>query len=221
MRIALISDLHANTTALEALADVVSGADRVVCLGDLVGYYCGVNEVIGAVREMGALCVLGNHDDFLLHGCPADAPEAVRWSIGYADRVIDPGHRDWLAKLPLAWGGNLGGTTWLAVHGSPWSPLGDYIYADSPKLQGLAAFDYDVVALGQTHRPLQRMDGRPRLVNPGSVGQSRHAPAVACAAVVDTETMACEAVERPYDPSRVIEAARRNGASHWITKHLV
>ena len=109
MRLALISDIHANFEALRALSDVLAEADQVLCLGDLVGYYCQVNEVIDYLRSLNALCLMGNHDNFLLHGYPPDALPAVRFGIEFADRVIDAGHRQWLASLPLAWGGFLGG----------------------------------------------------------------------------------------------------------------
>ncbi|MDQ6832939.1 MAG: metallophosphatase family protein [Chloroflexota bacterium] len=220
MRLAFISDIHANAEALGALADVLGAVDRVICLGDLVGYYCQVNEALDMVRGMNAQCVLGNHDSFLLHGCPPDANDAVRFGIAHADRVITADHRAWLAQLPLTWGGMLGGRTILLAHGSPWRPLADYLYTDSPLLAGLDAFSYDVVAFGQTHRALVRNERRPFLLNPGSVGQSRDMPGYACAFALDTETMAVTRLERPYDPARTIALARHQGAGDWITKHL-
>jgi putative phosphoesterase len=219
MRLVFISDIHANADALAALADDLAAADQIACLGDLLGYYCQVNEVLDAVRAMNAICVLGNHDAFILHGCPPDANEAVRFGIAYADRVITPAHRAWLAALPLTWGGILGGRSMLLVHGSPWRPLADYLYADSPLLTRLDAFDYDVIAFGQTHRALVRA-GRPFLLNPGSVGQARDMQGRACALLLDTETMAVTPVAHPYDVTGVIARARHHGAGDWITKHL-
>ncbi len=221
MRVVLISDLHANRDALEALSDVLAGADRVLCLGDLVGYYAQVNETLDYLRELEPICVLGNHDRFLLQGCPDDAPEAVRFGIDLADRLIDEDHRRWLATLPWCWGGELAGVSYLLSHGSPWRPFSDYLYEDRLESRRLAEFDYDVIAFGQTHRPLLHTTARPRLVNPGSVGQSRHSAARACAVIVDSEPLELLPIERSYDPSRVIAAARRLGAGAWIEKHLV
>ncbi len=221
MQIALISDIHANFEALSLLTEPLDAAEQIICLGDLVGYYCQVNEVLDFVRERKALCILGNHDYFLLKGCPTNVPAAVRFGIEYADQVIRPEHRDWLATLPLVWGGMLDGRSFLLAHGSPWRPIEDYLYADNPALEGLRAFDFDVVAFGQTHRPLWRSERRPYLLNPGSVGQSRHAPARVCMALLETETMNVTMLERPYDPAQVIEQAKQAGAGNWVEKHLL
>lgn len=220
MHIAIVSDIHANLEALLALQDVLENADKVVCLGDYVGYYCQVNEALDFVRSLDALCLLGNHDHFLLHGCPPSANQAVCFGVEHADRVIDTGHRAWLGTLPWTWGGELGGRSWLLSHGSPWNPLSDYLYADSPRLDALAGFSYELLAFGQTHRPTLSWDTRPRIINPGSVGQSRHAAGRACAVTVDTEALQCDLIERPYDSRRVIDHARRHGAGAWVLKHL-
>lgn len=220
MRIVLISDVHANRDALEAVSDLLWSADRVVCLGDLVGYYGQVNQVLDFVRRIEPISVLGNHDWYLLHGCPEGVPEAVRFGIDLADRLIDPDHRRWLATLPWCWGGDIDGTSCLLCHGSPWRPLSDYLYENSLESARFAQFDYDIIAFGQTHRPTLSTDHRPRLVNPGSIGQSRHAPAKACALIVDTNPLTFTPVERAYDPTEVIALARRYGAADWIEKHL-
>ena len=220
MRIALISDIHANLEALNALGDILDGADRIFCLGDLVGYYCQVNEVIDRLRLLKALCLLGNHDSFLLGGCPPAATPAVQFGIAQAERTITAANRAWLATLPLIWGGSADGQSFLLTHGSPWRPMDDYLYADNPRLTQLNAFDFDVVAFGQTHRVFQRLNQKPLLLNPGSVGQSRDHSAQACALIVDTCNLSVETVQRPYDPMPVIELALSNGAGKWINKHL-
>ena len=220
MRIAVISDLHANMEALLSISDVLETTDCTICLGDFLGYYCQVNEVIDFVRRREMVCILGNHDHFLLHGCPESVPEAVTFGIEYANRVIEPGHRRWLAGLPWVWGGVVGGARFLLAHGSPWAPIEDYLYPESPKVDELYSFDYDLIALGQTHRPMLRRMERGWVVNPGSVGQSRHRPCRACMAMVDSEALAVELIERSYNAGPVIELARRNGAGEWITKHL-
>src|SRR2546423_198138 len=220
MRIAIISDVHANLPALLAVENDLRAADAVVCLGDLVGYYCHVNESLEFVRGLNPICILGNHDYFLLAGCPASVPEAVKFGVAFADRVIASEHRAWLAQLPLTWAGLLDGKSMLAVHGSPWRPISDYLYADSTKLDELRAFDFDLIAFGQTHRSLLQEAHRPRLLNPGSIGQSRDYPGQASFALWDTVSGTIELLERGYDPLPVIELASRNGAGPWIRKHL-
>jgi putative phosphoesterase len=221
MNIFVLSDIHANSDALEALKPALRQAELVLCLGDFVGYYCQVNEVLDFLRSLPAIGVRGNHDQFLLSGWPPSAPEAVRFGIEYADRVIDADHRRWLAGLPLIWGGLAGGRSALLSHGSPFRPLDDYLYPNRIPEVPLEKFDFDGLAFGQTHRPYLDTSKRPFLLNPGSVGQPRHRPGVACAARWDTAAATIELVECPYDPTPVIKLARENGAGDWITEHLV
>jgi putative phosphoesterase len=220
MLLALISDIHANFEALSSVKDDLSDADLVLCLGDLIGYYCQVNEVIDYVRSLNGICVLGNHDHFLLQGCPADALPAVRFGIEYAESVITSQNRQWLSELPLVWGGTIGGLSLLLCHGSPFNPLHDYLYADSPILGRLDDFRYAIIAFGQTHRSLFRMDRRPLLLNPGSIGQSRDRKALACAVLLDTGTMEMKTIERRYDADAVIRIAMQHGAEGWVTKYI-
>ncbi len=228
MRVVILSDIHANFEALKRLENVVQDADLRICLGDLIGYYCQVNEVLDFIRAYDFQCVRGNHDDFLITGCPGNAPEAVRFGMEYADRIIDSDHRRWLAELPLIWGGFLGEAnsdarcSVLLSHGGPWQPLEGYIYADSRLLPRLGDFSFDLIAFGQTHRPMVITHGPRVLLNPGSVGQSRHRPAVACAAVFEVSgRLSVSMLETPYDVEAVIRMAVRAGAGEWICKHLV
>lgn len=220
MKLGILSDVHANYVALSALVDDLAAVDQVVCLGDIVGYYCEPREVIAFLRELDALCVLGNHDSYALYGLPPKLPPAVQFGIEVANRVLTADERNWLADLPTVWGGNLHGRSFLLSHGSPWDPLQDYLYADNEKLDPLDAFNFDVIAFGQTHRTLLRQNRRPLLVNPGSVGQSRDRASMASFVVLDTETLTATSVRKPFDSTKVIELARSHGAGDWVTKHL-
>lgn len=219
MRIAVVSDIHANMLALDAVMDVLRAADRTVCLGDLTGYYCQPNEVCDALRHLRALCLRGNHDHYALTVTPDRMPEAVRWGVEFTRARMSAENRAWLETLAPMQQAEWDGFSALLVHGAPWDPLEAYLYADNPRLAELESLDFDLVAFGQTHRMLYR-DGRPILLNPGAVGQSRDAAAEACAAVLDTETRAIELIRRPYDSGPVIELARGYGAGDWITKHF-
>jgi putative phosphoesterase len=222
VKLALISDLHANYEALQAVAEDVVEADVVACAGDLLGYYCQVNETLEWVRANVDYCVLGNHDHYVLNGCPDSAPPAVRFGVEFARRNIDPQHFDWLGHLSLTTEFSAGGKSFYLVHGSPWSPLEDYLYVDSPKIEELFAMSPDVIAFGQTHRFFSRNIGGRLRLNPGSVGQSRdpHTSGDACAVVLDTATLEVTRVVRPYDNSSVERLAREHGAGEWIQKFM-
>jgi putative phosphoesterase len=220
MKLGILSDIHANFVALRALAPDLAELDQLVCLGDIVGYYCEPREVIAFLREAGALCVLGNHDYFVLHGHPPDLPPAVQFGLEFANQVLTDDDREWLAGLPTLWGSEIQGRSILLSHGSPWNPLHDYLYADSEKLGLLDGFEFDVIAFGQTHRPQLRLDKKPLLINPGSVGQPRDRGATASFVVLDTETLAASSIRRPFDPTKVMDLARSHGAGEWVSKHL-
>jgi predicted phosphodiesterase len=220
MLIAFISDIHANFEALSSMKNDLSEADLVVCLGDFIGYYCQVNEVIDYIRKLNCICVLGNHDYFLLKGYPSNALPAVKFGVDYARAVITTDNYKWLSTLPLSWGGFVGGLALLISHGSPWNPLNDYLYSDNPALASLDNFQYDLIAFGQTHRSHLRFDSKPYLLNPGSIGQSRDVTANACAVFLDTSTMKVNKVEQFYNVDDVVEMSLKHGAGEWITKHL-
>lgn len=197
MRILVLSDVHANLAALLSLASDLHSADYIVALGDWVGYHHDVNEVIDYIRQFkNLISVLGNHDDFLLRGCPATVLPKVKLGIEYADQVIRSDNRTWLKSLPMTWAGLIGDLSFYLVHGSPWQPLTDYLYADNPKLKDLDAFHYDFIAFGQTHRAYYRNTQKPFLINPGSVGQSRDKQGRACAMWIETSTLTLTPIEK-------------------------
>lgn len=220
MRLVFISDIHGNFEALRSVKKELLEADRIVCLGDMLGYYCQVNEVIDFLRNARALCVLGNHDHYLLAGCPQDANPAVHFGIDAADKIITPDNRAWLGTLPFVWGGRLGGVSLLLAHGSPWDPLAHYLYKDNAMIEGLGSFKFDVVAFGQTHRLYLNTDSRPHRLNPGSIGQPRDLINQPSYITLDTATMTYHEGRSMFDPMPVIRLAREYGAGNWIAKHL-
>lgn len=223
MQVAIISDLHANYEAVRAIAGDLAQADAVLCLGDVLGYYCQVNETMDWVRENVTHCVLGNHDHHVLHGCPEHLPPAVRFGADFAARNLAPEHAGWLRQLPLTWEGRLDDRTFLLVHGSPWNPLEDYLYENNPRLAELAGLKFDMVAFGQTHRFFERRHEMHLHLNPGAVGQSRDRETLgcACAVMLDTRTMEIRRLIRKFDAMAVVSLAQEHGAGPWIEKHLI
>ena len=221
MRLALLSDIHANLEALRAIAPEIVGCDYIVCLGDTTGYYCDVNETLDWVRMHATHCVLGNHDRFLLTGRTEALPDAVRFGVEHAAETIDRAHLDWLRTLPHVWGGQVSDRTLLAVHGSPWDPMGDYLYPNHPKLSNLSEFAFDLLGFGQTHCCTVVRSGDKLAVNPGSVGQPRDLPCHASAVLIETNLMTVRKLRVEFDPTPIISRARERGAGDWITKHFV
>ncbi|MDQ3690718.1 MAG: metallophosphatase family protein [Chloroflexota bacterium] len=189
MRIAVLSDVHANLTALEAVCGALPEVDGVWVLGDIVGYGPQPNEVIATLQAMGARSVLGNHDGAAIGTVDAayfnpDARLAIEWTAA----TINENSRSYLATLPeVRRDGEL-----TAVHGSPRDPIWEYITNSSIAEVNFDFFETRCCLFGHTHLPIvyRRVDGAVEalpgldgevitlgagrsLVNPGSVGQPR------------------------------------------------
>ena len=201
MRIAVLSDIHANLAALEAVNADLTDVDQLWVLGDIVGYGPQPNEVIALLQEMGARSVLGNHDGAAIgivdpaHFNP-DARAAIEWTA----EVIDGNARSYLATLPeVRMDGQL-----TAVHGSPRDPIWEYITSRGIAAANFESFDTRLCLFGHTHLPIayrltdadvEATPGLPgetvqignarALLNPGSVGQPRDGLPDAAYAILD------------------------------------
>jgi len=178
MRVALISDLHGSEFALNAvLADIArTGVDQIVCLGDVVTLGPRPREVLGRLAELGCICILGNHDEFMLDDgltrSYSEVPiiiEAVDWcraQLSSADlKFIASFSRG--CELKLNNSGSL-----LLFHGTPDSNTTDLL-ATTPAERVddlLAGRRATVMAGGHTHVQMLRQHRGTLIVNPGSVG---------------------------------------------------
>ncbi|MCW5802135.1 MAG: metallophosphoesterase family protein [Deltaproteobacteria bacterium] len=205
MRYGVISDVHANLAALDAVCRRFDAArvDRIICLGDTVGYHAHPNECVARIRERCDVVVAGNHDRAAAGTLdPFDFPLVARRAIAWTRRVADPAHLAYLARLPIL--AALDAATAL-VHASLAPEPNDRHYISSPEriaanLDALAHRPERLCWFGHTHRPMVHTsrDGRiwsqrgadavaldagaRYLINPGSVGQPRDRdPRAACA----------------------------------------
>jgi len=224
MRIGLLADVHANAPALEAVLGSLEerGAERLLVAGDLVGYGARPNECVEMLIAAGAECVAGNHDLFVLDRLPPTRfPALARRSAEITRSLISADVRNYLASLPVIRRVD----TVVMAHGSLDSPE-EYV-VDERRAEELlsrlpqVAPEADTLVLGHTHRqwcviagrgrlvPAERVqvDGSRRLLNPGSVGQSRQRERRPGArfAVYDTERGTVEFLRVDYD----VEAGRR------------
>ncbi|NJF24969.1 metallophosphoesterase [Thermococcus sp. Bubb.Bath] len=195
MLIALISDIHSNLEALQAVWREVKNADVVLCMGDLVGYGASPNEVVEFVRDQMKkrefLCVRGNHDNAVAFGAEWGfnpyAREAVRWH----QMVMSIENLEFLRRLPIR---QLftddTGRSYLLIHGSPRAPLDEYLFPWLPESEFKAVLSYvwqDDLLVGHTHIPMLKLVRERRIINPGGVGQPRDGDWRAAYAFIDTE----------------------------------
>jgi predicted phosphodiesterase len=218
MRIAVLSDIHGNLPALDAVLTALRPYDAVWQLGDIVGYGPQPDEVVARLAQEGATGVRGNHDSAALGDLDTDSfNDDARAAAEWTARRIDTKTRDWLRALPER---TIDGSFTL-VHGSPRDPTWEYVFTASIARGNLTSFDTEHCLVGHTHIPVVyrekgggRMEGiqiddgdklklgRPRVIaNPGSVGQPRDGDPRASAMVLDTDehTLQWHRVEYPID----------------------
>jgi diadenosine tetraphosphatase ApaH/serine/threonine PP2A family protein phosphatase len=190
VRYAIVSDIHSNLEALEAVFARIEPDEQVLCLGDIVGYGPNPNECVALVRARASACILGNHDVAAIddHGLAYFNPmarEAMKWTQG----VLLPEHVAWLDSLSY----ELRMPDYLLVHGAPVDYF-EYILDTEAAARAFAATDAPLVFVGHSHVPESYACGsdgqiaqkrRPRggtleletgsryVINAGSVGQPR------------------------------------------------
>jgi predicted phosphodiesterase len=244
MRILVLSDLHSNATALDAVLAAARGRwDLSVCLGDVVGYGPDPNEVTAHLRELGAQTIRGNHDKAVTGLTATDdfnpiAKSAVDWTRAQ----LHPENLAWLSALrqgPLATDGV------VLVHGA-FHDEDEYVFTPAQALEGLLDSTAEVTFFGHTHHQggfsyqdsqLEVLQIRPRpsepfaalrlepprryLLNPGSIGQPRDGDPRAAFAIADLEHQVIEFWRVPYDISAVQERMRAASLPEPLVQRLI
>ena len=230
MRVLVISDIHANYTALKAVLEEAGEVDETWCLGDLVGYGPDPNAVVEEIREIKNLtCLLGNHDVAAIGKMPLETFNGdARKSLMHHEKVLSASSLDYLNSLPSKT--KVRGEATIA-HGSPRDPLWEYIlntlsarlnfdHFDTPwcfvghsHIQCLFALDEknDRVTLEQV-KPDVTISLHPKLIlNPGSVGQPRDRDPRAAFAIYDTEARTWTPRRAEYNIAEVQQRIRAAG----------
>ncbi|MDY6771351.1 MAG: metallophosphoesterase family protein [Candidatus Nanohaloarchaea archaeon] len=214
MRLGIISDIHANLPALEQVLDRLDeeDLDGLLCAGDIVGYYVWPNEVVEAVRERDVDAVLGNHDAGLIgRDFPFNA--VARQALDWTEEEITDANRSYLEGLPDTHRDDYDGTDLYMVHGSPRSPLREYVNGSSigpPFIESCFDEPPDICVMGHTHHPYTTTVEETLFLNPGSVGQPRDGDTRASCAVLDTEEREAAIHRVEYDIKKVAEAVREH-----------
>lgn len=212
MKLAVLSDIHGNWQALEAVLEHAHDTDAGICLGDVVGYGAEPARCVDEVRRRGWPTLVGNHDrattdDRILTWFNADAATVVRWTR----EALGQDRLSWLAALP----DTLTEHGALLVHASPRDPVFEYIIDSAVAAENLGLLVDRACLHGHTHIPGYfywdgdqashnywrgriRVHG-PVLINPGSVGQPRDGDPDASYGVWHVEAGEFEWRRVPYD----------------------
>jgi len=233
MKTLVISDIHANLSALDAVLNDAGEFDAVWCLGDVVGYGPDPNECIERLQELPHRCLAGNHDwavlgRLALEDFNADAQRACLWTR----EQLTPASLRYLESLEE----RIVEGDFTLVHGSPRHPIWEYIIYLSNARANFAHFDTPYCFIGHTHVPVifrdrgSEVDIRPielgvplalgqerLIINPGSVGQPRDGDFRASYVILDVEAGTIEYRRVPYP----VEETQRKMAQAGLPPRLI
>ncbi|MBS7623224.1 metallophosphoesterase family protein [Candidatus Bathyarchaeota archaeon] len=191
MRIAVLSDVHANLEALESVLSSLAGYDSLFFLGDLVGYGAEPNEVVDRVHALNPdVVICGNHDYAVVTGDTSDFSVHAALAVEWTRRRLSPRNLDYLASLPCSARLEHNGLRLAAYHGSPRDPINEYVFPGTSEHISRSMIELaeaDVLLLGHTHVPMQAETSSGCLFNPGSVGQPRDGDPRASYAILSIE----------------------------------
>jgi diadenosine tetraphosphatase ApaH/serine/threonine PP2A family protein phosphatase len=240
--LAVFADIHANRQAFAACLDYARahGAERMICLGDYVGYGADPEWTVETVMDLvedGALAVRGNHDNAV--GTPsesmnAEAQAAIEWTRGR----LSAAQRRFLTELPF----ELWDDDRLYVHSEANNPTRwRYVQNATDAARSIIATQAHATFCGHIHRPalysmsatakmtsfvptadipVQLLGGRQWLAVLGSVGQPRDGDPAAAFALFDTTNQQITYCRVPYDVEAAATRIRENGLPHWLADRL-
>jgi putative phosphoesterase len=215
MQVGVISDIHANRVAFDAVFEDMPAVDALVCAGDVVGYNPWPGACIEAVRERGIPTVMGNHDRAVASGTAFAFNSMAGAGVEYTREELVDEQMEWLDTLPTersAFDGRM-----KIVHGHPDDP-DRYTYPDmfGPDLLD----DEDVLVMGHTHVQHHETYDEGIVMNPGSIGQPRDGDPRAAYAVLDLDAMTVEEHRVEYDIAAVERAVSEAGLPEQIGSRL-
>jgi diadenosine tetraphosphatase ApaH/serine/threonine PP2A family protein phosphatase len=238
MRYAIISDIHSNLAAFQAVLNDINktgGIERIWCLGDIVGYGPDPKECIELLRQYEHVCVAGNHDwgaleKIDLNDFNPEAAAACRWT----GQQLGSDEIDYLANLPLT----LHEGDFTLAHGSPREPIWEYLLSTYSARISFDYFQTKYCLVGHSHVPAvfeQLADSEDcflaelspdaplilgenrQIINPGGVGQPRDGDPRAAYAIYDSEHGVIQHHRVPYD----IDATQQKMAEYGLPSRLI
>lgn len=229
MKILVISDVHANKTALDAVLQEAGEVDATWCLGDIVGYGPDTNECVECIRSLpNLLCVKGNHDLAISNTDSLyEFNFAASQAIVLSRKIVKPENMSFLEQLPETVRNELA----TLSHGSPRNPIWEYVLDSIVAAENFLEFSTPLAFVGHSHIPFMfvlnpdgtsvdrqypipetpiPLTGR-AILNPGSVGQPRDNDPRASFGIFDPQEMTWQIQRVSYDIAAVQDRIRKAG----------
>ena len=207
MKIGLISDIHGNYEALNAVLSELDelNISEIYCLGDVVGYYSQVNECCNELISRDIPCVMGNHDWYMAGGGFCPRSRSVNDCLVYQRNVITVENIEWLRGFPVQ--RHIGNIHML--HGGWSDPIDEYL---QPTEEYFSQINGEIFVSGHTHIQTLKKYSNKTYCNPGSVGQPRDNDPKAAFAVYDGE-ISLHRVE--YNMQQVFDLMEKAGFNDY------
>ena len=239
MRVLVISDIHANLAAFEAVLQDAKGKwDQIWCLGDVIGYGPDPNECVALLREQNHISLSGNHDWAVLGKMDITIfnPEA-RKAIEWTRSVVSSESYNYLDSLPTM----IEEAPFTLAHASPRQPVWEYILDIGTAAANFEHFNTPYCLVGHTHVPILfaeelgsnkilpygaanntpiQLNKRRCIINPGSVGQPRDSDPRAAYVLLDTEKLIWEFNRVEYPFRQTQESMRLAGIPVRLARRL-
>jgi diadenosine tetraphosphatase ApaH/serine/threonine PP2A family protein phosphatase len=238
VRCLIVSDVHANLVALEAVLADAPAFDEIWCLGDLVGYGPDPNECVERLCDFPHVCLAGNHDwaalgRLDLETFNTDARIANTW----AQSELKPAVREYLSELAT----HTQKDDFYMAHASPREPVWEYILEPNAAYANFSYFDSTICLVGHTHIPIifeldeenqrcitklspfpdpLKLGDRRMIINPGSVGQPRDGDPRAAYAILDLDERIFEFRRVAYSIFITQERMRARGLPRRLIERL-
>lgn len=232
MLVSIISDIHGNLEALKRAIEITEDlrCDKVVCLGDIVGYGPNPNECVNVIRSASNHVVMGNHDNAVIDTKAIEKfNDIAKMAVSWTRDQLQPENVAYLAELPLS----LMMDGILLVHSTPSEPESwHYVFDEEDAAEGFECMNTPVCFIGHTHIPAhfstcQEQVGlaldrdHKHIINVGSVGQPRDGDNRLSFGIFDTEAWIYRPVRADYDVQTTAEKIRQAGLPLFLAERLL
>jgi predicted phosphodiesterase len=211
--LAIISDIHGNHIALSAVLAEIDKmpVEKIICLGDVGGYYCQINECCETLRERNIFSLMGNHDWYLAKGEKCPRSNSANRCLDYQRKAITQSNLQWLSELaPQGRVDDLN-----IVHGGWNNPIDEYLVPSDAYFSNLSG---QYFASGHTHLPCTWSGDIKKYCNPGSVGQPRDGISKASFAIFDGCNF--NLYRKEYDIAAIQQKMKEAGFDQYYSENL-